>query len=589
MKINIISKGISALLLTGCLASCSSDYLELAPKSEISNNDVTTTVTAIRLATFGVFKCQYMQYGTFYGFRWFNGEPWLSAVYGDAIGGDYVNYFWQTSSPTVVDWQVMNAPTYTADFIPWSYCYGLISQCNTILSSLEQDAEPTGEMAFRIAQAYTMRAHAYSRLLQIYGPRWSDSKDGAELVAPMRTSKPNPDDILKESNSMNDILKLIYEDLDNALALFDKSGMDREYYWEADKSVACGVYARAALLKDDWATAQKMAHDARQGYNIMSANDYVTSGFAENTSETMWSVSEDYSGIYYASYGATYACNGAYPTLWGSIGAGAIDYDLYKKMDAANDVRASLFFTPDKVPDDVKPLFFTNGYCAAASMNLNVLMRAADQSIVGTPLQQELQKFCEQKYKDCGQKHGWAFPYAVGGEGTQIADPSQGATLVPFGAQFKFWGIDGYSSCAYNMMRASEMLLIEAEAACHNSQESVAKSCLDELNAKRITGWSGSSNSGDALLEEVKTARRVELWGEGFSFFDFKRWNQPIVRKAWVNGDANSGNWPSVMVGEGTFPLTKNNGWRFTIPQNEYQYNPAVKGNNQTPDPNPQD
>ena len=39
------------------------------------------------------------------------------------------------------------------------------------------------------------------------------------------------------------------------------------------------------------------------------------------------------------------------------------------------------------------------------------------------------------------------------------------------------------------------------------------------------------------------------------------------------------------MVGEGTFQTSKSNGWRWVIPQNESQYNTAVKGNNQTPDP----
>ncbi|MEZ3550900.1 MAG: RagB/SusD family nutrient uptake outer membrane protein [Muribaculaceae bacterium] len=585
MKRNNIIKGLAAITITGCLASCSSDYLDLAPKSEISNKDVTTSVTAIRLAAYGVFKSQYMQYGAYYGFRWFNGEPWLSAVYGDVTGGDYISYFWQRSSPTIVDWQAMSADNYTSDIIPWSYCYGIISQCNTILSSLEADAEPTGEIAFRIAQAYTMRAHAYSRLLQIFGPRWADAKGGSELTVPLRLKQPDPADTQMTRASMGDVLKTIYNDLDNALELYAKSGVKRTYAWEADASVAKGVYARAALLKDDWATAQKMAHEARQGYGIMSADTYVTCGFAKNTSETMWAVSDDYSGIYYASYGATYACNGAYPTLWGSTGGGAISMDLYRKLDAENDVRASLFFTPDKVSEEVKPLFYTAGYTAAASMNVNVLMQLEDGTITGTPLQKELQKFAEERYAACGRLNGWSFPYAVAGEGTQIADPATGATLTQFGAQFKFWGIDGYSSCAYNMMRASEMLLIEAEAACHNSQEAVAKSCLDELNANRINGWKGTDLTGDALLEEIKVARRIELWGEGFNFFDFKRWNQPIERRVWVAGDATSGNWPSVMVGEGTFQTSKSNGWRWVIPQNESQYNTAVKGNNQTPDP----
>ena len=56
MKRNNIIKGLAAITITGCLASCSSDYLDLAPKSEISNKDVTTSVTAIRLAAYGVFK-----------------------------------------------------------------------------------------------------------------------------------------------------------------------------------------------------------------------------------------------------------------------------------------------------------------------------------------------------------------------------------------------------------------------------------------------------------------------------------------------------------------------------------------------------
>ena len=184
---------------------------------------------------------------------------------------------------------------------------------------------------------------------------------------------------------MGDVLKTIYNDLDNALELYAKSGVKRTYAWEADASVAKGVYARAALLKDDWATAQKMAHEARQGYGIMSADTYVTCGFAKNTSETMWAVSDDYSGIYYASYGATYACNGAYPTLWGSTGGGAISMDLYRKLDAENDVRASLFFTPDKVSEEVKPLFYTAGYTAAASMNVNVLMQLEDGTITARP------------------------------------------------------------------------------------------------------------------------------------------------------------------------------------------------------------
>lgn len=39
-----------------------------------------------------------------------------------------------------------------------------------------------------------------------------------------------------------------------------------------------------------------------------------------------------------------------------------------------------------------------------------------------------------------------------------------------------------------------------------------------------------STNSGDALVKEIRTQKRVELWGEGLAFFDMKRTNTPLER-----------------------------------------------------------
>ncbi len=555
-----IVKGLSALMVAGALQSCSSDYLDLSPSSEVSNADVTQTETGIRLAVYGTFKSQYRQYNYFYGFRWFNGEPWLAMTYGEAMGQDYISLFWQRSSPTIITWDAMSHDNYTIDIIAWNYCYGIIGQCNTILADVEEDL--SGEMAFRVAQAYTLRAHAYSRLMQLYGPRWADSNNGEAKSVVLRTEPVNPDEANAPLAPAKEVMDLIYSDLDKALALYEKSGVSRDYLWESDINVAKGIYARAALLKDDWATAQKMAREARQGYPVMSGNTYVTCGFTKTTSETMWATSDDYAGIYYASFGATYACNGAYPTMWMSIGGGAIDMDLYRKMDAENDVRAKLFFTPDKVAESDRDLFWNSKNFASATGNVN---------IPNSVLQPQLQKFCEERYMETGAPNGWYFPYAAAGEGTQIYTEADGATVIQLGSQFKFWGTDDYGSSSFCMMRGSEMLLIEAEAACHNNDEATAKNLLEELNSQRIAGYTATTATGTALLDEVKIARSSELWGEGFSFFDFKRWNEKISRKAWSEGDVNSGNWPILMAKD--FEPSFNNGWKWIVPKKETEYN----------------
>ena len=46
----------------------------------------------------------------------------------------------------------------------------------------------------------------------------------------------------------------------------------------------------------------------------------------------------------------------------------------------------------------------------------------------------------------------------------------------------------------------------------------------------RDPSYKSKGNSGDALAEEIMNSRRIELWGEGFRFYDLKRLNLPIKR-----------------------------------------------------------
>lgn len=121
------------------------------------------------------------------------------------------------------------------------------------------------------------------------------------------------------------------------------------------------------------------------------------------------------------------------------------------------------------------------------------------------------------------------------------------------------------------LMRGSEMLLIEAEAQYRLNNEAAARAALVELNAtsKRDPAYT-CDKSGAALMEEIKFYRGVELWGEGFNWFDLKRWGDKIERKTYADG----GNWMSSYAV--TYGPNEKNNWTWTIPRQETDFNKGI-------------
>lgn len=100
--------------------------------------------------------------------------------------------------------------------------------------------------------------------------------------------------------------------------------------------------------------------------------------------------------------------------------------------------------------------------------------------------------------------------------------------------------------------RAAEAYLIEAEALARSGDESGARQVLFNLVSKRDPKYVLSTNSGDALIEEILLQKRIELWAEGRSYFDLKRLKRGIDRNvsgsnhrldAMLNIPANDKRW----------------------------------------------
>ena len=121
------------------------------------------------------------------------------------------------------------------------------------------------------------------------------------------------------------------------------------------------------------------------------------------------------------------------------------------------------------------------------------------------------------------------------------------------------------------MMRAAEMYLIEAEALARDNQFGSAAQVLFDLVSTRDDNYTLSTNTGDDLIEEIMVQRRVELWGEGFRWFDLKRLNLPLDRTGSNHKSSINNKVMEVAVGD--------NRWVWPIPQDEIDANSLMVQN----------
>jgi len=143
------------------------------------------------------------------------------------------------------------------------------------------------------------------------------------------------------------------------------------------------------------------------------------------------------------------------------------------------------------------------------------------------------------------------------------------ASRLPY-ANVKF-GSDGNWTMDYMYMRAAEMYLIEAEALVRQGKNTEAATALKPLMANRQPSW----NKSELMLEEVLLQRRIELWGEGFGFFDLKRNNRGIDRTYSGNNHL-----------PGDYQLTvpaQDVRWTYQIPRTEMQENDQLTDDDQNP------
>ncbi len=120
-------------------------------------------------------------------------------------------------------------------------------------------------------------------------------------------------------------------------------------------------------------------------------------------------------------------------------------------------------------------------------------------------------------------------------------------------------------------MRVSEMYLIEAEALARQGSDAQAAAALYEMAVVRDPEYVLSTQTGNALIEEIMVQRRVELWGEGFRFSDLKRLNLALDRTGSNHKSSYANNVMEIPAGDSK--------WQSLIPQDEMDSNPLMEQN----------
>mgnify|MGYP000222986287 FL=1 len=427
------------------------------------------------------------------------------------------------------------------DAYAWYYYYTIAGNANTILANIDNAEGTEAERNFVKASALTFRAYAFEKLVHYYCWRWQDSNNGASQGIVLR---------LDESTggqgyaTLAETYAQIYKDLDEAIMLFEQSGMDRNasQVWMPNINVAHAIYARAALTKQDYTKALTEAKLARQNYPLMSNAEYHA-GFCNPTSEWIFgSFGSAQENNWYWSYGTQYACNGYYANAAGAAnGAGSIGRELINRIPN-NDARKALFLTEDKFPG----YNFNDG--SAMDLGYGILGMGDDEKKADA-LWEEAAAYCQKMAVS-----GLEAPYQAG--------------YMYLGGQLKFYVFDTPGVSYLPFIRSSEMVLVEAEANYFLNDETAARAALVELNATSGRNPEYTCDkSGEALWNEIMDYRELELWGEGFAWSDYKRWNRDIVRHSFAEG----GN-AHISVAK-TIPASGVNKWTWDVPLNETDYN----------------
>ncbi|WP_205501622.1 RagB/SusD family nutrient uptake outer membrane protein [Rufibacter psychrotolerans] len=355
----------SVFLIAGLLASsCSDDYLDTVPTSDVTEADVLSSTENAYSALNGIHRMMYTQHNG----RQNQGGEGSNKIFMDALGEDWVQTAqgngWFNGEHNWTSHR--NATSTTTYNHAWYYFYyRIIANANMLINGLDNATGPEAEKKMIIGQALVYRAWSHFQLVQAFGERYDASKNNAQLGVPImvtNTTEGQPRATVEEVyTQINQDLDAAIENLSGAAARVEKSHFN---VW-----VARGIKARVALTMQNWALASSLAKEviAGSGASLMTQQEYLQGFNSVSNREWLWGskMIPDQTSYFY-SFFAYMSSN--YNSSYIRTNPRKINNLLYDKI-ADTDVRKKLWDpTGESIPappGGVKPAYAQNKFRVA--------------------------------------------------------------------------------------------------------------------------------------------------------------------------------------------------------------------------------
>jgi hypothetical protein len=439
-------------------------------------------------------------------------------------------------------------PMYAVSQYPWTYYYKWIKNCNTVLSLAGE--EPADDKVTGAGIAYAMRAMFYMDLARMFAQKTYALDKSSETVPIIKETTPVADLAYNPRATNEDMWAFILSDLEKAETYL--KGYERSDVYTPDSSVVYGLKARAYLVVEDWANAQKYAKMAQDSYSVMTKDEYTSRETGFNTPNSSW------------MFGATFKAND--PNIlendgdssWASWMSIEVNPDVSGCGYASNYGAQMLI---DRHLYETIPVTDFRKNCFVDF--------AIDELGSNAAIETALEAYSD--YPNWVRRTGQDGDYGAVG-GLSLKFRLAGGTA---GHDNQYIGF----VVAVPIMRVEEMYLIEAEAVgMQNEANGIA--LLTQFAKTRDASYEYGTHrdaygntTTPAFRNEVWWQRRVEFWGEGLATFDIKRLNKGIIRSYENTNHTESYRWNS----------TEPPQWmNLCIVQTETNYNYACT-NNPTP------
>lgn len=449
----------------------------------------------------------------------------------DASGQDEPSqvsgYNWYNKPLRFVDRTANSETTY---FI-WNQCYKNIKVANDVLKSV--DLENLSDVAKSyVGQAYAMRAFEYFTLIQIYQFSYKGHEDAAGV--PIVTEKTAEAEANNNPRAaVKDVYKQIMDDLNTAIDYLTDS---RSAKSEINRQVAYGLRARVNLVMQNWSDAAADAKKAAEGYTPLSKDAAAAPGFNDvSASNWIWGNIVDESNdivqtgiLNFPSMMCSFTGNGYSPTY----ACRMINSKLWKEIPST-DVRKGWWIDENLNSPIINPKYVVHQEDEDEDGNVVKYLAVYNQT------------------------------------GDEVADITEPYTNVKFGAYKNQYGNE-LNACDIPLMRVEEMILIQAEATAMGGNVEEGKRILENfVRTYRDPSYTCNATTAEGVQDAVWFQRRVELWGEGFSFTDLLRLKKPLDRTGANYEVSVSFKLPAES------PI-----FLYLIPEDEENHNEALVGNN---------